>query len=244
MNGQSLANILTLLRKIKATQNNMGVQAFINELAGQQTSETAALKICAYLIEQIDQAQVVIENLQISQEAKEGVQSATEKLLETFSLKNIAGDISRVRNMAGQYISNFVILLSAYGIPESVDIKPSAADLISDIEEAISLFGDEDIDPSVRLVAIDHLKILLLLLKNVDLLGLEPALSEYFSAMMKIRRADIGSGSKAHAKMKPIWDRLESWGERLGTLDKIVNSGAKLIENGSKVTDLLQHFGN
>lgn len=242
MDGQSLSNILALLRVIRNTSPSSSVSQFIAGLAKQDVSPQSTLNIAAYLIEQIQQAQLVINSSKLSDEAKGGVLSVLQMMTDVFSLGNMAGQMVGLVQAAPAAIANFVILLGAYNIPENNEIPDEAVDLIKEIEDILPLFNESNIDPSVRDVAQRHLRILASLLKNINLIGLEPALAEYFIVVTKIRRTDIGASEESHKAVKPIWDRIKTWGDRLGALDKIWNAGAKLLEQTDKAKGLLDYF--
>ena len=94
----------------------------------------------------------------------------------------------------------------------------------------------------VRDVAKRHLVILSTLLRHVPVFGLEGALATYFELVLKIRRTDAHTTPTAQAKLDPLFNKVKTWGERLGVLDKAWNSGSRLLEHAGKAQDLLQYI--
>jgi hypothetical protein len=203
---------------------------------------TSMLRVSAYLIEQIYLAKVVIAESGLAEEAKAGVNSALKALELAFSLGNITNPMAALYVNAPTYISSFVILLSASGIStEEVKIK-EADDLAADIRNLIKEFEDVTLDPVVRDIARKHLSVLETLLRQIKIFGLEPALSIYWDLMLKLRRADVGSSAASKAALNPLFETIKKWGERMGAIDKAVNSGANLLERVGGAKNLLEYI--
>ncbi len=242
MDAQSLTNVLGILRLMKLRKNNTSTLDAIREWSGPTATEEVALRVASYALEQIRIAQGVINSSQLTDEAKAGVNGTLMGMANAFSLGNLGTPFSSHINNIAASISNFVILLSASGIAEASNLPDEVPDLISDIAETMQLFDDECIDPAVREVAKRHLQILSTLLQHIPIFGLEAALTSYFEMMMKIRRADSGSNAASHAKTETLWSRMTTWGSRLESVDKIINSAVKLGDKAEKAIGLLDYI--
>lgn len=242
MDHQSLKNVLGILRLMKQNTGNSAGQDMIRQwIGGPTASQTSILRVAAYVQEQVADATVVIESSQLPAEARDGIMITLQGLSNAFSLKGLGSSpVSTVPNITGA-ISSFVILLSVAGIAETP--KPSEAnDLIGEIEEMLKDFENHELDPVVRETAKRHLKILSTLLQHIPIFGVEAALATYFELMMKIRRADVGTTESSKTKLDPLFAKMERWAERLGVIDKVWNSGARLLNHAEKAQALLTYL--
>jgi len=242
MDSQSLTNVLAILRLLGAGNNNISTADMVRQWAGNDPSEEAVLKVASYVLEQVEMARSVIEASGLVAEAKTGVMETLNQLRGAFSIVGIHTAFGSFMKNIPSSISNLVILLSAAGLPASISVPEEASSLIAEIADVMALFDDPAIDPPVRDVAKRHLQILSTLLQHIPIFGLEPALTTYFELMMKVRRADTGSSDDAHKQTAGLWDRMKEWGGRIDTIDKIVNSGARLLSHGDKITGLLKYL--
>jgi len=242
LDDQSLKNVLGILRLLKLGNPGDSAVAEIRKWAGDDASEIKILKIASYILEQASLARAVIAHSQLAEEAKRGVLTTIDSVINAFAITGMQSRWdSHVRDVAAA-ISNIVILLSAMGIKTDNEAPQEAIDLVAEIEAMIVQFDDPELDPAVRDVAKRHLSILATLLRHIPIFGLEPALVTYFELMMKMRRTDSGSAPSAQSKLVPLFEGIKSWGERLTALDKLWNAGAKLLAHAGKAQDLLAHL--
>ncbi|MFA6112804.1 MAG: hypothetical protein WC729_02405 [Sphingomonas sp.] len=243
MDTQSLRNTLLILRRIAATHANQTILQFINKLAEAPDSPPeVALRVAAYLLDQFKSARIVIVNSQLVPEAKSGVLTALDALERLFSIESLHNQFGSFPKIAPGYISNFVILLSASGSPLEGEESEAAIELAEEIDGLITKFDDLGLDPLVREIGRKHMSMLATLLRHIPIFGLEPALSTYFDLVMRLRRADSGTSPKAKSRLDPLFVTIKTWGERLGLIDKAVNSGAKLLERADGARGLLEYL--
>ena len=242
MDDQSLRNVLALLRKVQGSDPTTTALAFINSLAGKRVNDAALARISAYIIDQADQGLEVIDNSQLIEEAKTGVRNALKSVSKTFAIGNLHGNIKTLHSQAAGYVSNLVILLSASGISLETDIPDDARDLASEIDQFANAFDDDLLDPVVREIAKKHMAVLATLIRHIPIFGLEPALQSYFELMLKLRRADGKSSNDAKGRLDGAMDTFKKWGERLKSLDDVINTGSNLLTRGQSLTPLLQYI--
>lgn len=241
MDAQSLTNILGLLRKLRENPDESSLTA-LKRWAGDGASEENLLRVASYLIEQIKIARQIINESQLSGEAKAGVNGTLKGLIDAFSLPNLGRPINlSLRDIPGS-ISNFAILLSASGLSDQPDIPKDMRELANEVREAIAQFNDPQIDPAVKDVAQRHLQILATMLDHIPIFGLEAAMTAYFELMMKIRRTDSGAGEPSHKKTQGLWEKMKGWGSRMDDADKIINSAVKIGEKAEKAIGLLDYI--
>lgn len=178
----------------------------------------------------------VVENLNMDYDAKQGILEAITRISSTFSLRGLngpwasgIGDISASLTILGMFIGMSGVAQQPSEAPEEVD------DLIAEIGEIIRIFENQEFDPDVRLVARRHMMILQSLLRHIPIFGIEAALSVYFEMMLKVRRADVGSGTASAEQTKSAWETMKTWGERLTSIEKIYTVGAKLVGKANDV---------
>lgn len=241
MNDQSLGNVLAILRWISKVNKGTQVASLLNTWVGGELSETQVLKVAGYIQEQIAEAQAFFDASNLSAEAKAGLSSSLARLRATFSLSGLRGDLSAAGDVSSA-ISNFVILMDSLGLSQRTDPPAEAAELVSEIAELMTAFKDVAIDPIVRDTAQRHLQILSTLLQHIPVFGLEAALATYFELMLKVRRTENGASEATKAKVSPLWDVMEKWSARLGTIDKLWNAGARAVAHADKARGLLSYI--
>lgn len=244
MDTQSLTNVLAIMREMTNGQAGLDTgRNVINRLGGAQAlSENLVLRIADHILEQLILARQVVSNSSMRPEAKVGVQQIISGLESAFSITYLQSSWHQhIMNLPGA-ISSFVILLDAAGIPEPSGVPEEASELILDINKILSAINDPELDPVVRSVAEKHLLILATFLKHIPVFGLEGAMTSYFELMTRIRRAEVGSSPEAKAKFEPVWKAMTRWSERLGSIDKVWNAGARVIQHADKATGLLDYI--
>ncbi len=261
MDDQSLRNVLAILRMIQidgSDHDGASVSAiqFIRYLAtgvrprnrvnrnrlDREDDGVSLARVAAYLLDQFSEARQVIDSSQLVEEAKVGVRSALTALNNAFQIGALRNSLGPLANSAPGYISNFVILLSAAGLPVNETVPAEAKDLAAEIDEVAARFSDKAIDPVVREIAAKHLATLATLLRHIPVFGVEAALQSYFELLMKLRRADSKSTPESKSRLDSLMASVKSWGDKLQTLDGMINTGANLLDRAGKAAPLLQYL--
>lgn|GEM_PF-2193612 len=242
MDDQSLRNILSILRYIQSMQREQSASQFLVKISEGKQSSGSMARMCANLQDQFDQARAVIVNSQLVDEAKAGIISAIDALSYTFSVGSIQTTWSNLYDSIPGYISNLVILLSAAGLPSQSDAPSEAVDFAREVDEFVVRFEDDALDPVVRDIAKKHMVILATLIRHVPIFGLEAALSTYFDLVLKLRRADSQSSEQSKGALDRLIGTVTTWGERIQSLDKMMNAGANLIDRAKPAGHLLQYI--
>jgi hypothetical protein len=229
MDHQSLSNVLGILRLIKAGNSHESTLELLQKWTGKRSNEALILKSASFVMEQIDNATVVINESNLVVEAKEGVLQTLQALKTTFSLSGIHSSPTQYLGSVSGAISNFVILLSASKIETDIKVPDEAVALAEEVEALITQFDDEDIDPVVRSIARRHLGALSTLLRHLPIFGLEAAMATYFEMIIRLRRAQTDTTQKSQKKMTALFQRMEEWKGRFETIDKIWNMGARWL---------------
>lgn len=242
MDHQSLRNVLGILRLTKDSSSRSAVDLIREWTGGAGKEETSVLRVAAYIQEQVSNARTVISASQLSEEAKLGVQITLDGLQNAFSLNYITTSPANHLGNVAASISNLVILLDFVQGPSRQAPPKEAEELVDEVAELLDLFDDVELDPVVRDTAKRHLAILSTLLQHIPIFGVEAALVTYFELMMKVRRADVGTSDASRAKLNPLWEKMQTWGERLGTIDKLWNTGARLLGHAKNAQELLSYL--
>jgi hypothetical protein len=233
VDSRSLSNVLAVLRFVKSKNpNTSGVDllsALAVETTRMQPSQAAVMKMAAQIIDQAEDARVVITNSSLDEEAKHGVQVALDRVANAFSLQKITGaPYQTIGDVAGA-ISNLVILLSASGFQTATVTPPEASDLAKEVEELMNSFGDAALDPLVRATAQQHLQILATMLRHLPIFGMEAAMATYFELMLKVKRADANTSDEQKEAAKPFMEKIGALGDGISKTEKAWTAGARLI---------------
>lgn len=241
MDGRSIGNILELLRSISRMDDKLAARDVLKEWFG--PDDAATCYAAAQIIEQAQLAAAVIANSQLEPEAKSGLIQVLKGVQNAFSLHGLnSAWPSNLGNVVTS-ISMLGMLVSFTGGQTAPASKPKELqELVDEIADVMFAFDSSEIDPIVKNVCRRHLQILSTLLQHVPIFGVEAAMASYFELLMKIRRAEVGESAGSAKATAPLWEKIKTWGERLGSIDKIVNAGAKLLEKGEKVAGLLEHL--
>jgi len=242
MDDRSLRCILEILRKLQSQSHNMISAQFIELMAGSPVDPATTLRIASYILELISQARSVIDNSNLVDEAKAGVIAALSALEAQFNIRAMGSAINQIQPNLPGYISNFVILLSAAGLPTSETIPDEAKELADEIDEFSGSFDDVQLDPVVRDIAKKHMAVLSTLIRHIPVFGLEAALTSYFELVAKLRRADSKSTDESKRKLDGMMEQVKKWGERLKSLDDMITTGANLLDRAHVAAPLLQYI--
>jgi len=242
MDVQSFRHILDLYRALKDLRPDQ--TAFKLLYTWFDGDEDAILKAMSRIQEQVTLAETALKNSQIPQDSIEGVQHALSGIRRVFSVHGCSSPIqSNVGNIATSItILGMLITFVDSGVAASAAASSIISEIISDTADLQQQFNDEEIDPLVREIADRHLQILRNFLEQIDVFGVEAALTTYFDLIIKVRRADVGASEASTAKTKPLWDRMVGLGKRLEDVDRIVNSGVKLVDRAQKAAGLLDYL--
>lgn len=242
MDDQSLQNVLALMRRIRGAGTNSSPINIITDLAGADVTPRQLHRIAANIQDQIEQSRAVIDNSNLVPEAKSGVIGALNKLESLFSLSNLGNTFGGNTNLMEGYISNFVILLSAAGVPLKVQQPEQADALAAEIDKLAGGIDGFDLEPDVKLILKRHLVILSTLLRHIPIFGLEGAMTSYFELVTKLRRAESRSGPDAAPANAAVMEKVVSWSGKIAAIDKIVNSGANIIHKIQGTASFLQYI--
>jgi len=127
-------------------------------------------------------------------------------------------------------------------LPSQSDAPSEAVDFAREVDEFVVRFEDDALDPVVRDIAKKHMVILATLIRHVPIFGLEAALSTYFDLVLKLRRADSQSSEQSKGALDRLIGTVTTWGERIQSLDKMMNAGANLIDRAKPAGHLLQYI--
>lgn len=246
MSDNPIRAVLGILRLLKKRQDagSISVAAHVQGwgVEGQTLSEAQIARIFSYVLETASDAEVIISNSSLSDEAKDGLIETTKALQSAFRIPHANNQLQGSLSSLGAAISNFSILTSATGLtaaPETDEV----ASLIESIEALRERFSDEIDDPVVRETAKRHINVLLTFLKNIDAFGVDAAMAAYAELTIRLHRA--GSTTKSEqtkASLKNLWPEVERWAGRLAIIDQAYNSGQSLLGHAGELLSLLPHI--
>lgn len=238
----NVLGILRLLKKTNGVTSQHAAVSYIHQWAG-DSSEQGSLRVAAYVLDQAFGAEILIENSELNDEAKQGLLQTTNAIKAAFSLGGMNQPINSHLPALESSLASFAILASATGVGKSQPNVKELDDILADIEALNATLGETDVDPLVRDVALKHLAILKALLSNVDAFGTDAAIAAYWELVVRLRRAESGASESTKEKLKKIWPKLEQWAGRLTIIEQAMNSGASILSDFSwTAQNLLQHL--
>ncbi|HLZ75454.1 hypothetical protein [Phenylobacterium sp.] len=217
-----ITNVLNILRLLKPEPNHTGFQ-HLHRWVGEPFSEALAARMCAYVLENAEGAEAVIRGSGVPAESAEGLCQTTGGLRTAFSPAGINGSIGGPLPTLVSSIALFATFAGSQARPS--DPPKEALDLVVEVEAMIAKLGAARLDPLVHEIAIRHLRVLVILLKNVQAFGVDSATVAYSELIVRLRRAVHASGPDTEKKMRGVWPTLKTWWSRLEALDNEFRSG-------------------
>jgi len=245
MSNRAVSAVLGVLRRLRSTQGlgqDHAVLQYLQQWAGDH-SESVVLRLALGVIEEVEDAQIAIAASSLSEEAKEGLNGTLSGLRSAFALSGMNNSIKSFMPALGPAITNFAIIASMIDAETSPEVATEIENLSKEIDELLKAVRDSSLEPTLRDAAVRHLGILLALLRNADAVGVEPALAAYFELLWQMRKLKE-SAEKQTGDGVGVWERISSWGERLGKIADLVDAGSKLVPYIEKVPDLLKYLPN
>ena len=243
MSDNYITNVLNILRLIRETNiHGHAALAYLKKWSGTDESETVILRLEAYVQEQCDGACDIVRQSSLTAEAKTGLLQTVTALKKAFSLENIHNAVSAQLPQLDSSISSFAILASVFSQDVGSASVSELQELINEVDNVFNQFADSEIDPIVRDTARRHLHVLLTLLRNVDVLGLDAAMVAYAELVVRLRRVDTMASETARAKTSKIWPTITKWTERFTTIDEAINKGGSLLDHAHGIGQALLSY--
>lgn len=242
MDAQHLMNVLGMLRVLRDMKNMQNAVVVIKQWAGKDISDAAVLRIAAHISEEVSLAADTLEAAHLSDEVKSGIVPKVRRFADGFAIGALNNDFKHCCPDIPGMITTIAVVVEASGISPTPDPPHEVQDLISEIQDLVGKL-DGDLDPVVKSAIRQHAQILVAMLQNLKIFGVEIALSSYYELIRKVQRADEQSSEPDQAKAKPLLERIKGWASALNTIHEIWDNGTKVIGQAEKViTPLLTHI--
>ena len=250
---EALGAVLELLRKIKNTPNlAWNQQAGLTylqhwSLDSQQSSEhqhSACLRMSLGIVEQAQDARVVIANTNLSDEAKTGIFATLDGVIQAFSIPGLQNAVSAYIPLLDPAITILSVVASAASCEIPQDVIQTTNELIKEIEELQKLANVSDLGDELRSTIDRHLSVLSILLKSAQAVGYEAALSAYVELMVALARGKVRGSDQDKEKAAGFWEKARTWGDRFQTLTTWLENGTKLVGQVKSGIAALTFFGS
>ncbi|KZC82897.1 hypothetical protein AYR46_03050 [Sphingobium yanoikuyae] len=242
MDAQHLMNVLGMLRVLREIQNKQTATTVIKQWAGKDISDAAVLRVAAHISEEVMLAAATLEAAHLSDEVKAGIVPKVRRFADAFAINALATDLKQFCPDIPGMITTIAVVVEASGISPTPDPPSEVHDLIKDVLDLVGKL-DGDLDPIVLFAIRQHAQILVAMLQNLKIFGVEIALSSYYELIRKVQRADEQASSTDRKKAKPLIERMTAWGAALKTIHEIWDNGTKVFGQAEKViTPLLTHL--
>ena len=235
-----LLNVLNNLRLLKASGRmpNQTYETLIGWVGGENL-RSAALKMAAYIHEQCEGARIVLDQSNLTEEAKEGLTQTVVQLATAFSIPNLTSAPNSFLPQIEAAISQFAIIVSLTGKDLRISDNDELKHLLQEVEAVREQFNQTGVEPLVADIANKHLHVLATMLRNVDALGLDSALACYYEMIIRLKRMDDCASQESKAKTSGLWETIKSWQERFTSIDQAVNTGSSLLQHGEGLIKLI-----
>lgn len=211
----------------------------IQKWIGPEQQYSTILKFATYIQQQCEGALVILSEVNLTTEAKEGLIQTVNNIAMAFRVDQLSGAIANHLPRIESAISQFAIIVSLTGR----DVKASEIDelrqLIAEVEAVRTQFDQAELDPLVAQTANKHLHVLATFLRNVDALGLDAAIAAYAELIIKLKRVDATATEQSKAKTSELWTAIKSWQDRFASIDQAVNTGSSLLQHGEGLIKLI-----
>jgi hypothetical protein len=196
----------------------------------------------AYVIDRVDAAEDQITSSAMPKEAKEGLIQTIASFKTAFTMPNMNLPVRNFFPTFESSLSNFALLVSVTGLPDSDGDIPDADNLIAEMQNVLAELTASDIDPAIADVAKRHIAVLLTLLRNVTALGPDAALAAYYELVVRLQRAEATAPAATKHKIAELWPYIEKWAGRIALLYDATQAGASLLTFTSSLTPMLPHL--
>ena len=246
MSGDYIGGVLGVLRRIKATQH-LSLQhtslTYMVEWSG-GGDPSAALAMASSIQEQLRGAQSVIEASSLTTEAKSGLLVTIAGLVNAFSLAGLNGQLAQFIPALDPAITNFAIISSLSSSTQPDSLSQTINNLIRDIDELADSAKACQMDQVLRDTIVRNLVILATMLRNVEAVGIDGAVTSYFDLLVRVRRSEKSASNESKKSMHGFWPAINSLGEKIGKISGLLEAGMKLISYAEKLPNLLENLQN
>ena len=243
MSDTHLSSVLGILRLLKRTEGLSTDHCALNFLQSwvqPDGDEEIALRIAVYVQSQIAGAATVIEQSDYVDEGKAGLLETINGLRTAFSLSGMHTAVKSYVPLLDSALSQFAILVSIGGPGPNLAESKDVADLIKEVDELYKSVLAADMDEDVRAIAKKHLHVLLTLLRNLNVMGVEAAMAAYAELVIRLNSAGATASTATQKQIKTFWPTLESWAKRLNAIQKLYAAGAAILEYGKPLLTLIK----
>lgn len=154
---------------------------------GGECMQSTALKMATYIQEQCEGARIVLDQSNLTAEAREGLTQTVTQLASAFNVGHLTNAPNAFLPQIESAISQFAIIVSL----TSKDIRTSENDelqkFLQEVEGVREKFNQAGVDPLVASIANKNLHVLATMLRNVDDLGLDSALACYYEMLIRLK---------------------------------------------------------
>lgn len=247
MNDGSLENILSLLRRLKSTENLSPGNTISQYLdvwchTGQAVDDVMKFRTAMAIQQQLAQGENYVLLQELPPEAQEGILLTIRSLRNAFSINSMNNTLQSALPSVDTSLSTFAILVGVYRQGKSFRVVPSdTEEIISEIEQFRELIKNTNIDKQIVDVVIKHLALLAGMLRNIEIVGADAALSSYFDLMVKVSKSKVQAELKSSVEVSK-WEVVKTWGKRIGAIGSVIDGGADLLEGGEHLAGLISHL--
>ncbi len=200
-----------------------------------------AVKVLGILLHEIAGAADYLATTDLSADMKNGLNATLVALANTFSPEQLNSNLMNFLPSVEVSIGAFAMIQQFAGLPDQPTSSTELDALLADMATTRASIESSDFAEIIKSTAIKHMSILETMLRNIDIVGVDAALSAYYDLIIRLRRETTGSPDPG-GHIARIWGEVEKWAGRLEILEQIYTHGQTLIEGAEKVIHVLPHL--
>lgn len=238
-----LSSVLGILRLLKNTEGLGGGQSahqFLVKWSEPDADEEIVMRVAGYIQAQISGAHSFIHQSDFVPEGKAGLLETIAALKAAFGLSGLSTQINSYLPALDASLSQFAILVSIVGRGPDLKSSKDLASIIKEVEKLYQSLLKSEMDVGVRDLARKQLHILLTLLRNLEVMGVEAAMAAYAELFIRLRTATASASEQTKAEVAKFWPTIEGWSKRLGAIQKLYAAGVAIVGYGKPLLALIK----
>lgn len=243
MSDNQLSSILGLLRLLKNTPSaapDGAAFTYLSQWAQPSPDDETLLRLMVYVQAQVAAAEIVITAGDFVEEGKAGLLETLGGLRQAFSLQGFQNQVRSYLPALDSAISQFAILVSISGPYPDLSKSDDVKSLIEEVQAVFVSIDGSRLDPLVQQTARRHLHVLLTLLQNLNVMGVEAAMAAYAELVIRLRSVSTTASTETKAEVNALWPTFEKWGKRLSSIQEAFLAGSTLIGYGKPALALIK----
>jgi hypothetical protein len=239
MSSNSITSVLGLLRLIKA-HHSESIEALLRGRFSVGPEKSSYYKVVSYLLEQIEIAESEIAAIEVfDDEVKNGLLQATSVMKVVLQPSQLNSSLSQRFPTIDATVSQFAMLANVVSGMPPLPPPDEVDELVRDLDAFIERVTKSDLPLEVQSLVIKHVGVLQILLRTVQIVGIDSAYAAYAELVVRLRREEGRRPPEVAKSLGGFWSEVEKWFGRLASIDKAMSAGENMIGHVQGIQKLL-----